>query len=506
MPKRTKNRFKQLNENFLKYLHRNFTGFKRESKQIQLAVGEMILTAPTKYRTHAVKGARFHYKELEQLFGRKGFDAINDRLGLFHITKDEFGRESWSSVKGITKSYLLTDKVSDLREKWLKTANRWTTNLLTEDGDVIRNMPLQAVDSKRKTASGIEVTKNGWVEPVLPAVPINAQMLKLLALDIDKMLYAQEFGFYQGALFHPKPDPKHLKYLLSTIRMYLAQANNTIKQGHLIQRYTQSSSGRLYGEGNHLQNAPRVIRQCALHGLYDYDIENCHYQILSQMAYKQGYVCTAINHYLDNKKQVRTTLAEEFGISVGQVKQALIALIYGAVFASRPKDALPEILGGVELAKKFYTNKLFLGLRDDIKGARSTILKGQKVSRQTIKNIRGLPISTVDEDGKNIPDRRLLAHLLQGVESQALECAHKCYPDRIVLLQHDGWTSTKKLDIQTLEDAIFDGTGYRFEVVGEAITCKLDDALADHPAPINPNQDLTDSPLKTPIFGAIHVS
>jgi hypothetical protein len=504
MPTRTRNRYKQLNENFLKYLHRNFTGFKREAKHVQLAVVDMILTAPTKYRTHADQGTRFGYKELEQMFGRKGFDAVNDRLGLFHISKDEFGRDAWSSVRGVTKSYLLTDKVSDLREKWLQRAYYRTTNLLTEDGDVIRNMPLQAVDSKRKTATGIEVTRDGWREPVLSAVPINEHMLKLFALQIQKMLYAQEFGFFQVALFHKEPDPKYLDYLLKTIRLYLAQANNTIKEGHIIQRYTQSASGRLYGEGHHLQNAPRPVRQCALHGLYGYDIENCHYSILTQMAHKHGYVCTAINHYLGNKKQVRQRLSDEFGITMGQVKQALIALIYGARLSVRPEDALPDILGDV--ASAIYKHPLFFGLANDIKGAGKVILKSQAVSKQTIQNIRGMKINLIGEDGKKVADSQLLAHLLQGVESLALECAHRLYPDSIVLLEHDGWTSTKPLDIKALGDAIFDGTGYRFAIVGEPITCKLDDALDDHSEPINPNRKLTDSPLKTPVLEVIHVS
>jgi hypothetical protein len=504
MPRKTKDRYKQLPESFLKYLQRNFKGFKRETKTTQLAVVEMILSAPSKFRTHAVEGARFGYKELEQMFRRKGFDAVNDRLGLFHIGKDAFGRESWSSVKGITKSYLLTDKVSDLRERWLKRAYYRTTNLLTEDGDVIRNMPLQAVDSKRKTTTGIEVTRDGWREPVLPAVPINEHMLKLFALQIQKMLYAQEFGFLQVALFHKEPDPKYLDYLLKTIRLFLAQANNTIKQGHIIQRYAQSASGRLYGEGNHLQNAPRPVRQCALHGLYGYDIENCHYSILTQMAHKHGYVCTAINHYLGNKKQVRQKLADEFGITMGQVKQALIALIYGARLSVRPQDALPDILG--DMASAVYKHSLFLGLVNDIKSAGKVILENQPVSKQTIQNIRGMKINLIGEDGKKVADSQLMAHLLQGVESMALECAHRLYPDSIVLLEHDGWTSTKPLDIKALGDAIFDGTGYRFEVVGEAITCKLDDALDDHSEPINPNRKLTDSPLKTPVFEVIHVS
>lgn len=508
MPKRTKNRFKQLNGNFQKYLQRNFKGFKHETKEVQLAVVDMILQAPTKYRVHVRQGSRFGWQELDEKFGRNKFKLINDRLGLFHIEKDHIGREDWSKTEGRTKSYMLTSKVSDLRHKWLSRGYYRTTELLTEDGDVIRNMPMQAVYAKRITDTGVEVTREGWHEAyVEPAVPINDSKLKLLAVRINQMLYAHEFGIFQGELFHPKPAPAYLEYLLQEIRMHLAHANNTIQKGHIIHRYAQSKSGRLYAEGLNLQNASRPVRQAALHGFYDYDIENCHYSILAQMAQGYGYNCTAINDYLAHKKAVRVSLADEFGVSVGQVKQALIALIYGAVFAKRPKDALPDILGGVEIAKRFYDNSPFLKLRDDIKGARSAILKGQTVSRQTIKNIRGMTINTVGEDGKKTPARQLLAHLLQGVESLALECAHRLHPDSIVLLQHDGWTSTKPLDTKALEKAIFDGTGYRLEVVSEVINCRLDDALADHPEEaINPNRQSTIPPLKTIVFKGLNAS
>jgi hypothetical protein len=83
MPRKTKDRYKQLPESFLKYLQRNFKGFKRETKTTQLAVVEMILSAPSKFRTHAVEGARFGYKELEQMFRRKGLMRSMTGLACF---------------------------------------------------------------------------------------------------------------------------------------------------------------------------------------------------------------------------------------------------------------------------------------------------------------------------------------------------------------------------------------------------------------------------------------
>ena len=110
----------------------------------------------------------------------------------------------------------------------------------------------------------------------------------------------------------------------------------------------------------------------------------------------------------------------------------------------------------------------------------------------------------MNQTGKT--NRQMLSHLLQGVEAMALESAHRLYPDSIVLLQHDGWTSTKELDTQALEDAIFKDTGYKLKVVGEPINCKLDDALADHPKNINPNQKLVHFPLKTNVLGLMNAS
>jgi predicted DNA-binding ribbon-helix-helix protein len=499
-----KTRYEQLPESFLKYLKRYLKGFKNEIKPVQIGVVQMILSAPTRFRLHNHhEGSSFGWQELERKFGRNKFKVINERLGLFDIPKDAQGRDDWSKTEGRTKAFLLTDKVSDLRKKWLRRAYYRVTNLLTEDGDVIRNMPKQAIYAKRLNEYGTEVTREGWQDANLePAVPINIEKLKLLRLHLEQTLYAIEYGFYQGGLFSPEPNPDYLEITLNDVRHILQQANNTVKNGYIIHRYQQSPSGRLYVKApTSLQNVSRPVRQSALHGLWDYDIENCHYSILSQMAERHGYVCTKVNHYLANKKQVRDELASKFNIRVAQVKQALIALIYGAYFSVRPKDALPDILGSVELAKQFYAHPLFLELKDDIKKARSAILKAQVTSRQTIKNLRGLPMSLT-----NKTERQLLSHLLQGVEAMALESAHKLYPESIVLLQHDGWTSTKELDVRALEDAIFKATGYRLEVAGEPITCKLDDAFSDHPKDINPNQKLVDSPLKTINFEAKNVS
>ena len=55
---------------------------------------------------------------------------------------------------------------------------------------------------------------------------------------------------------------------------------------------------------------------------------------------------------------------------------------------------------------------------------------------------------------------KILAHILQGVESQALLAILRAYPADIVLLQHDGFVSRCPLDIGGLEQLVLEATGF----------------------------------------------
>ena len=258
--------------------------------------------------------------------------------------------------------------------------------------------------------------------------------------------------------------------------MVVSKARHEGWLGRVSHRYCEIESGRVYAVGvPNLQNCYRVLREAAMAGLYDIDIENCHYSILAQMAASHGYQCTKVLAYLNNKEAVRESLAAEFGISVPQAKDALIALIYGAKFSARPTDALPKIFNSARLALKIYLHPKFLALRNDIAGATAVVLKAQEVSRSTIKNCRSL---TMRLDGSN--ERQQLAHLLQGVEVTALEAAYRLYPKEIVLLQHDGFASTSPLDTKRIEAAMLEATGYTLKVEQKVIQVNLARAFDAH--------------------------
>ena len=466
-------RYEQLAEAFLRYLERYLPGFKKEPPEARRALCRMIFEAPTRYRAHShYEGyARFHYKELEERFGRSQFNRINAALGLFDVPQD------WSKVEGRTKPYMLAEKVTTLRERFLAGCHRRSTRLMTEDGKILQAPPASAIASKNKDGQ----TRRGFKDlPVTTLVPVNLVRLKKLMEDIQARLYAQEAGIMQGEIFSALPSKQFLRSLHQEAAMLVSKARNQNWPGYVLHRYTESEiGGRYYADGvANLQNCYRAVREAAMAGLYDIDIENCHYSILAQMAAQCGYQCTEVLRYLADKEGVRVGLMREFGISKQQAKSALIALIYGARFSHRAKDALPKIFGGdIKLAAQVYNHPQFRALRDDIGGARRAVLAAQPVTRRTMKNCRGLTISLDESD-----DRQQLAHLLQGVEVAALEAAYRQYPKEIVLLQHDGFTATRTLDTARIEAAMFESTGYRLKVEQKVIQINLGQAFDDHPA------------------------
>ena len=489
MPKRRSkhhhaSRFAQLSENFLRFLVRELPGFKALAKHHQLAMATMIFQSNSRHRAHSEfsGAAMFTFQELDRKFGRGQFTDINQATGIFDVVQDELGRETWSKTQGITKGYILSPKVAELHGRFLAGVfRRKPTRLLTEDGKQLTSLPPTAIEAK----SLLGKTRAGFKNlPITPQVPVNLAQLKKLLRDTQVRLYAHEAGIHQAELFAASPDIGFLRELEQEVQGLVHLARNERWPGSILTRYIESPSGRLYATGRtNLQNCRRVTRQAAMAGFYDLDIENCHLDILDQMAESCGYVCTKVRAYLSDKKGRRRAMAEMFGITEGQAKTAFITLVYGARFSVRDEDALPKLLGSATRA--VYQHLPFKALKDDIAGARKAILKAQPVTRQTITNDRGLTIDIRDAD-----DRQQLAHLLQGVEAAALEAACRVYPERVILLQHDGFSSTTRLDTKRIEKAILAATGYRLKVEQKAITVDLDAAHDEHPADLKNQNEI----------------
>jgi hypothetical protein len=70
-----------------------------------------------------------------------------------------------------------------------------------------------------------------------------------------------------------------------------------------------------------------------------------------------------------------------------------------------------------------------------------------------------------------------LAHIVQGFEVAALHAVVTAFGDKLVLLEHDGWTSRAGLNRSAVEAVIFRGTGLRLSVECEPITAPTAGAL-----------------------------
>lgn len=238
-------------------------------------------------------------------------------------------------------------------------------------------------------------------------------------------------------------------------------------RGVVIHRYRECSSGRLYALNTSLQTAPRSVRSAALHGLHDYDIENCHYSIFYQLAQRAGIECVNIKHYLTNKSEVRKAVSANVSITLKQTKSCLLALMYGAKLSEWYENAIPDEIGQ-EKARALYADANFSGIAADVKAGGKLILEQWDKSKTMLFNDMGKSILLSE------PSNKKMAHLLQGIEAKAIKAAIMLYPDDVVLLMHDGFVSKAILDLQMIEQVIYDETGFNLQVSYEPITIPPD--------------------------------
>lgn len=461
-------------ESFLIALQKGVKGFKELTREHQVKLARFVWDDGSSRRKHNKWEGymTIHYKELYEAFGRDRvtggrFKQINDSLKMFEVTNN------WQHSKGVTKGYKLTENVQAIKNKYLKPKLDQVTRLIRMDGKYVETLP-KAIDAKDLNG----ITAAAWRDArVSTKAPVDLDRLKSLYMHLEKKMLVQPTGDLWA-----KADYDDIEYRIEVIGKLIRMAQTDVGgRGFVIHRYAESTSGRLYGKGATLQNAPRTIKGAALHGLWDYDIENCHYAIFSQMAAKYGYETTAINYYLNHKAEVRQGIAERVGISVDDAKMCLLAVMYGARTNEWHENAIPRTIG--QAAGLLYKDRQFQDIAEDIKQGRRIILENHPKGRTTYTNamnkrIRYKAAREQEEPDEYVKDaatpEQILAHLIQGVEAQALRKAISLCGEDVVVLMHDGFVSREQIDVAQLEQAIYEDTGYRLQVVGKVITLPAD--------------------------------
>lgn len=447
-------------EDFLAYLKKAVPGFKGERDGHQMALAGMLWTGTSKRRLHSHYQDHFSfgYRELDARFGRGGFGPVNERLGLFTVT-------SWSADEGYTKAYALTELARGTIEHYLANIHRRpTTRLLYEDeGGTKALKTAPAAVASRDMAN---VTTTAWRRAkALNAARVDMDGLHRLRAWLVKTRDAWRAGRPPPArLFANIPSLEVVERLAdATGRIIRMARTDVLGEGYVLHRYAQSRSGRLYGVGVTLQNAPTLIKQAALAGQWEYDFSNCHFTILDQMAARFGHDCTSIRHYLAHKKAIRQEIADLAGISVDQAKVCLLASLYGAKASLSRDTAIPDAIGR-EAAQRLYAVEPFQAIKADIVGARQKVLAGWPRTRNgRLVNAFGKAIV------RTAKAEERLAHLIQGVEALALKTVIDMHPEQVCLVQHDGWASPDRLDAKAIEAAVLEATGYRLELEVERI-------------------------------------
>lgn len=257
------------------------------------------------------------------------------------------------------------------------------------------------------------------------------------------------------------------------------------KSGCLPTTYVQSNGGRLYAEGAlNLQNCSRIIRKAGLVDHYDIDIENCHYTLLAQMCGRINVPTPHIDHYIRNKKAVRTEIATLFKCSEDMAKEILIALIYGSNLTSYGVLSKLNLKRDEIDIKGSWIDKL---AKEITRATKSVVAyyTDKTPGHFKIKNDAGMTKATKCENEKCVAKSKLLAHILHGAESLILQYMIRYLGENIVLLQHDGVTCKEPVDTDALSEHIAKMTGYRVQFDIEKLTLDLSRDDIDTFEPVN---------------------
>jgi hypothetical protein len=107
--------------------------------------------------------------------------------------------------------------------------------------------------------------------------------------------------------------------------------NNTLRPNSFPICYTESSSGRLCPSyGTNFPNPINMSHELKAliysgQGLYDYDISNAHYSIFNSLCKQNRLECPNIEHYLENKVELRNIWSEEYDVEVKLIKTYILS-------------------------------------------------------------------------------------------------------------------------------------------------------------------------------------
>jgi len=422
----------------IKYLTNVILGYDREIKKFEVATMLWMMVDPNRRHLKYKNSINLSHEDLAKLFGKSpSFKDIN-RGGFRYFSVSRFHNGKDAQGRSYNNGYEPKPWMLNALTEFLNLPAE-PTKLLNDDGKVIKKAP-NAIDSKTKDGH----SAHGWRGIDVP---------NLIKVNVSNLERIKRFYLNNQQAETDDERAKNFYKFLATASL-TTQANSNFP-GSLIHRYIQSRSGRLYAEGSNLQNCPKEIRNAALEGCWDYDINCCHFSILEQMAKKLDFDCPVIRGYVKGKTAFRQAIAEGAGISIAQAKLVLTATIYGARRGLLLTNAIPKAIG-VEASQKLYLLPSYKAIASEIKKAKQAILERYPHPNGRYVNAFKMAIPIKEKNPS------ILSHLMEGVEAAALRSAIKYCKNEVVLLQHDGFVLRNQIDLIGLEEAVLRDTGYSF--------------------------------------------
>lgn len=432
-----------------------------------------------------------HTDELRRLFGEVRYFAKANRdsaFRYFYVLRHLNGTESPKDSH--TNGYK--------PKPWMQKAVDWVIREgqsldFVDAGGKSRRIHSLAICSTDSRGSVVQ----RWKGVNVPAlIPVNVENLRVLLCKWECLIDSrQQPKVFLGLLERYGLKQAGLARAHRQTQALIAEAQGSRHPSMLPIRYVLHETGRLYAEGLNLQSCKREIRQAALAGYWDVDISTCHFAIMAQMARRFGMSCPSIEDYVSRKNDVRGQIARDIGVSLRESKKMINAVGYGAPRSTSLYTEIPKQVGRAK-AQAFFDHPLYLGIKADVDAATAVILEKYPSQRNALINHANRSIPTTDEKGGKAKDGTLLAHLLQGVEAAALEAAVRACDGKVVLLQHDGFTSTEPIDPEYLRGAVLKETGYDLGFEVEPIKMPLAD--------FDVFEDSLNKKLKNPLNPTIH--
>jgi hypothetical protein len=303
-----------------------------ENDRTCLALGHLVWVPQVGLRKHAADPSFSYFpaRELEALFGRARFNELNERHRIFEVLETEGCTECW------TRGYRLVLDVKGAVSQYLRRIDELLPVLIARDGKQVLTPP-RPLASKNSAGDAPKCWSN---VPIASAVPVSLEGMITYAAHLER--YRSSGGRIVAGTLHPFSEEElaQIELRCHMLDRLIGLCNSNLGgRTHILHRFEEKGCGRLYATGVSLQTAPSDVKAAALQGFWEYDLSNCHYTALEQLAARQGMRLPEVRWYLENKDAVRESLAQRIGSTdMDAVKQALIAgPIYGAPSTLSPR-------------------------------------------------------------------------------------------------------------------------------------------------------------------------